>query len=245
MSPVNAPPIVSFYVAGSSRERARYSSFVRALEAVGFRNAYNWVACYHDFEERCPAGGFEPAELAEELSTAGQKCVAAVRECDVFIFLVPETVSKGAWVELGMARALRKRVITCGNSSQLDVWHLHEEHECSDVDGLARVLELAVYLGDKHEAAMVAECNETEPVPEDTSNDAPHAAESAPPLPAALTAESSPPSSLPQSPAEPSRPAAPYSGYRPCNLELTLLDGLDLCKACGWRADEHPRWSKK
>jgi hypothetical protein len=101
--PVPRTPL-RVYVAASSREMERVD---RALEKLGglteVEVTYRWI----DDMRADMAKGISDKDLTrKEAMEAGHKCLLGVAEAEVFWLLYPNEPTRGAWVELGYARAL-------------------------------------------------------------------------------------------------------------------------------------------
>lgn len=112
---------MKLYIAGSSKERARYRQAVRGIDVT-----YDWERGFQEYEAAKASGD---SLLARRIFRAASvRCASGVRRADSFVMLVPETGSCGAWLELGIAheRAFgfegRMRLYSVGDASRLDIW---------------------------------------------------------------------------------------------------------------------------
>lgn len=248
---------MKIYVAGSSQERPRYRHFLEALHAVGFDVVYNWA----DHIDGCSS---PPTD--EELSAAERECLLAVATCDVFVLLIPQTPSKGSWVELGYARALKKHTIGVGDASALDCWTVDNVHaryssalyelvDAQHCRAQDRVNDAVAFLVACETYETVAGCSEPTPTRSPTPNaDTPSSAPSAAPIEAttgspdaAAPASSSPldaAETLPQ--AEP-RSASPchFRDDNACKLALSSLEPIEVCDVCGHLAAAHRLYPRR
>ena len=91
------------YVAGSSKERERVRAAMDAVRAIeGCELAHDWLA----HVEETIAAGKTDADLSDRERDAAEADLRAVRSSDLLWFLVPESHSDGAHVELGYAIGL-------------------------------------------------------------------------------------------------------------------------------------------
>ncbi len=130
------------YVAGASAdwERAKVRmDWVRSHP--GLTLAYDWVA---DVVKYRVEGGKSDAELTdgERFSLAGSDVSAVVR-CDIFWLLVPhDTVTVGAWVELGVAIGEGRSVVVSGARHREHIFCSLADYACStDTDAQGWILE--------------------------------------------------------------------------------------------------------
>ena len=89
------------YVAGKWSERSKVRELMNAFELYGHEVTCDWTK----HEDPCKS---------EEYSVED---INAIKECDVLIAYMPSAnvFYKGAWVEIGAALALDKKVIIIGN----------------------------------------------------------------------------------------------------------------------------------
>lgn len=98
------------YVSGSSREIARCDAAIDLLLAHGIES-HDWPS---DFED--------PPHDRAGLLRALRGDLAAIRRCDVLLFLEPAEPSVGAWVELGYAAGLGTCAIIAAGPSAPSEW---------------------------------------------------------------------------------------------------------------------------
>ncbi len=85
-----------FYVAAAWSDRARAGDLITKLEARGHTCVYNWTT--------------QDEQLGKDIATMTLISIAevgAVRDCDVFVLLLPG--ARGSHVELGVALATREQ----------------------------------------------------------------------------------------------------------------------------------------
>lgn len=102
--------MASVYVAGSSGEIESCASWAHRLRDAG-----------HDVERDWPAiasanGGPNPRDAQHELRLdLAEGDLRGVFNASIFWLLVPDAPSCGAWVELGYAWSLRRKIIVSGD----------------------------------------------------------------------------------------------------------------------------------
>jgi hypothetical protein len=104
--------MTSVYVAASGHEIERAERVVAQLRARGCTITHDWTAGMR----RELAAGRRDRDLPDDEAHAyARRDIDAVRDADVFLFLVPETPSKGAWIELGIALSSRCDIVIAGD----------------------------------------------------------------------------------------------------------------------------------
>lgn len=96
---------MKLYLAGSSKERRTIAAYMHELTRAGHVITHDWVAAM----DACPL-----AEADLDVSDARRYALddlRGVRAADVVWFLAPETISTGAWVELGYALGIHAGAI--------------------------------------------------------------------------------------------------------------------------------------
>lgn len=101
--------MISIYVAGASKELTRAKDFIKALNASGLYDVVqDWPATISH------AGSANRNLDADVRKNSARDCLDAVRECEVFVFLIPDVETRGAWGELCAALILNKLVVISG-----------------------------------------------------------------------------------------------------------------------------------
>jgi hypothetical protein len=105
---------MKLYIAASSKpqERARVDAAFAAVD--GF---YEIVG---DWRADCDKFGANPAGL--DCSPFAKADMNAVRECDVLWLLMPQSETRGAWVEFGLALAFGKVVVCSGEGQERSIF---------------------------------------------------------------------------------------------------------------------------
>lgn len=104
------------YIAGASSEPERVRRWMNAARAQGWYLTLDWLALV-DAQGTANAGMCD-----EDRESAAAADWRAVREADVIWVLAPERASIGAWVELGMAIALGKRIVLSGSTRERTIF---------------------------------------------------------------------------------------------------------------------------
>jgi hypothetical protein len=87
---------MKIYVMGSSNELELCKRMMDRLREVGYTIAHDWVA---DVEKN---GGGNPAHLTDvQAARYAEQDLKAIETADIYWFILPETVTRGAWVEFG------------------------------------------------------------------------------------------------------------------------------------------------
>ena len=108
------------YVAGASRDLGRTRAFVRqAIDAyaeLGLEVVHDWTV---EAERSFQAGDCDATLGPVERHRRAKHCLDAVARADVFVVLLPDGESRGAWIELGAALMLARtracRVVVSGD----------------------------------------------------------------------------------------------------------------------------------
>jgi hypothetical protein len=115
---------MNIYLMGSSSELALCKDYMKRLRANGHTIAHDWVA---DVERE---GGGNPATLPDEVAAEyATTDLDSADRADIHWFLLPITVTRGAWVEFGYVLKKRrddernilarpKSILVSGNFSQ-------------------------------------------------------------------------------------------------------------------------------
>ena len=106
------------YIAASSSEMDRARLAFDAIKAAPeCELALDWIA-----QIETVGVANEGIPIVEGASYAAQS-VLAVQACDVFVFLIPATGgSRGAWFELGLAVAQKKRIVVVGDPVPVSIF---------------------------------------------------------------------------------------------------------------------------
>lgn len=115
------------YIAGASKEPERVRAAMAAARFGGFDITLDWLAAIQN-----AGAANEGLDDAERRRYAFEDC-AAVRAADVVWLLAPENASTGAWVELGFAIALGKRIVVSGPARTRCIFAALADHE-TDLD---------------------------------------------------------------------------------------------------------------
>jgi len=101
--------MIRVFVSGASGELARCQAFISALYTSGrFDVVLDWPASIE-------AAGAANRDLSPDVrKDAARASLEAVRACDVFVFLIPDCETRGAWGELCAALILGKLVVVSG-----------------------------------------------------------------------------------------------------------------------------------
>lgn len=145
------PRKIPLYIAGSSKERDRFKEAKERIPSA-YDLTFDWCASFEALEEaqhkhRLVAGEDAPQLTTAQLGAIGATCGRAVHDAAVLVFLVPTTVSRGFWAELGMAMSKAYRgeniaTITVGDIRTLDTWVAFPSHmHVQDTDGLVELLD--------------------------------------------------------------------------------------------------------
>lgn len=103
------------YVAGASSERAdRAKPVIAALMKAGFVVTHDWTEAV----DMHGANNEHGTLTEEDLCACAHADLCGVRQADILVLLAPENASTGAWVELGLALALGRRVFIAGRCEQ-------------------------------------------------------------------------------------------------------------------------------
>lgn len=97
---------MKFYVASSLKNYEQVRELAGLLKDAGWEHTYDWTA-------HCPPGKLD----RETLKSIAEKEVEGIARCDAFILLPP--LGRGAHTELGMAIALKKRIVLCHRDDAL------------------------------------------------------------------------------------------------------------------------------
>jgi len=97
-----------FYLAGASKEIERCKRMRDALIAIGGQCTEDWMTAF----ENEPKSDSQLSHAERGYYARGD--LRGVLQAELFLFLVPEGASLGAWVELGAALAA---VELCGSSA--------------------------------------------------------------------------------------------------------------------------------
>jgi len=137
----------NIYVAGSWDERVRIGEIMRILEANNHHVMVNWIA--HD---------------GPESTSYAHADRLGVFQCDVFVFCNPWLLSRGKYIELGMAIALRKPIICTGTEPIGIFEHLGVIKHVNTIDELLNLLSTKlpdVYGNAPSYTAECKNCNES------------------------------------------------------------------------------------
>jgi nucleoside 2-deoxyribosyltransferase len=121
------------YVAGASKEMPRVEAAIAAVRYAGGEITEDWPAA------------IRAAGAANEGLTQAQRTEAAVADlrgvetADVVWLMVPEAQTAGAWVEMGYAIALGRRVIVSPVANRCIFGALCEEY-ATDEDAMREVV---------------------------------------------------------------------------------------------------------
>lgn len=116
------------YVAGASVEVDMCAEFIGRLRVAGAVITHDWTSSV-----RANGGAADASMPRAHRAAMVVEDFAGIAAADVVWVLVPEAQTIGAWVELGYARGLRKRVHVSGPHSRRTIFtefcaH-HETHE--------------------------------------------------------------------------------------------------------------------
>lgn len=98
------PAPLKVYVAASSRELERVDRALAGLSKIpNVEVTYRWI---DDMREQMAKGRTDKDLTREEALEVGDACLQGVYDADLVWLLYPNEPTRGAWVELGYARAL-------------------------------------------------------------------------------------------------------------------------------------------
>lgn len=98
------PQPLRVYVAASSRELERVDRALEGLSKIpNVEVTYRWI---DDMREQMAKGRTDKDLTREEALEVGDACLQGVYDADLVWLLYPNEPTRGAWVELGYARAL-------------------------------------------------------------------------------------------------------------------------------------------
>ena len=124
------------YVAAGSTERLLVAQpWIDRLIAAGI-NVVDWT--------RDPNWSLDHSPNEAELIESAQRDLVAVKECDLFWYIVPEQKSEGAASELSLAQTLGKRIVASGSFGARNIFALlipREMRFASNKDAFAAVVE--------------------------------------------------------------------------------------------------------
>lgn len=107
---------LNVYVAGKWEERVKVKEVMKHLESKGYYVTCDWTK--HVAPERWKKGQgcFNADWAAKGEKTYAMEDLQGVRDCDVLVACMwnPSILYKGAWIEIGIALGLNKRVIIIG-----------------------------------------------------------------------------------------------------------------------------------
>lgn len=157
-----APAPLKVYVAASSRELERVDRALEGLSKIpNVEVTYRWI---DDMRKQMAKGLTDKDLTREEALEVGDACLQGVYDADLVWLLYPNETTRGAWVELGYARALFDqnligRIVvsyegrTSAGASPLVLDDDEDYHEAlGDQRGLELVAELAELHRNEQEA---------------------------------------------------------------------------------------------
>lgn len=117
------------YLAGSAAELERCRHWHSRLIQAGITVVSTWIASV----TRVGCSNPRDAAVADRLRWS-ETCLIEVRRADVLWLLVPSVTAptRGAWVELGYASAIEKRIVLSGDTRQSIFTALGDEHETDE-----------------------------------------------------------------------------------------------------------------
>ena len=129
---------MKLYIAGSSdeREKRAVQALMDIVRAKGHIVTHDWTVCEGLKRDCVPA----------EKRVFARNDLEGVRACDVFWLVAPPGPSEGAFVELGVALALKKRTVVSGPHARRLPGPLAKD----------RLFCLLAELHDTHEAALAS-----------------------------------------------------------------------------------------
>jgi nucleoside 2-deoxyribosyltransferase len=101
--------MIVVYVAGASAEIERARRVIAMLRELGIEIAHDWPKMIEDHGGRANLG-----LTYDERENVVGACLGGVRKAELVLFLVPYAPTVGAWVEIGHADALGKRIVQSG-----------------------------------------------------------------------------------------------------------------------------------
>ncbi len=106
------------YVAGSSAETERVTTYQHALRELGFEITHDWTVPVLKF-------GSQGEMLSESVRKEhAREDLEGVRSADILWFLVPPShlTSRGAWIEFGAALMGGKKTVLSGQTSSESIF---------------------------------------------------------------------------------------------------------------------------
>lgn len=93
----------SIFVSGGSSERPKIAEYIVVLRAAGWHVTYDWTR-----------NRWWEDPTHDEARRAHLYCLRGVQEADVLWYVAPEQKSEGSHAELGIAIALKRRIVASG-----------------------------------------------------------------------------------------------------------------------------------
>ena len=107
--------VQSVYVAGASSERhERAKPVMSALSKAGYLITHDWT----EGVDLHGANNEHGTLSQEDMEACAWEDYWGVAESDILVLLAPEKPSTGAWVELGIALAKKRKILSAGPCDQ-------------------------------------------------------------------------------------------------------------------------------
>ncbi|KZC95599.1 MULTISPECIES: hypothetical protein [Clavibacter] len=132
--------MITYFVAGSWRNRPGVAEVLDALDGIGARS-YCFVRAAYDPDAAAFAapGGADHADLDDPgIRRLFEQDLAALRAADRFVLVLP--AGAAAHMEAGIAYGLGKRCVAVGTADRRETLHLAFEAMCAGPEDLIRHL---------------------------------------------------------------------------------------------------------
>ena len=129
---------MKIYIAGSSKEYILVASYIQKVEAMGHRVTQDWTEAI-----RAHGAANDASVPRQSQKYHAELDLVGIEDAHLIWFICPELDSKGMWVELGYALAIKRMLsrfkmvtlIASGNTKQciflagIDLLHHYETHD--------------------------------------------------------------------------------------------------------------------